>query len=417
MATAVKSRATTHPSRRVAIVGAGPIGIEAAARGVRAGHDVHVYEAGEVGQHVRNWGHVVLFTPFRMNHSPIGDEAIAAEHPDHKLPLDDAFISGREYVERYLLPLASTSLLNKRIHTRHRVVSIGRTGFLKNRGIGDAQRAANPFRLLIEMENQVERCVEADVVIDASGTYGQPNWVGRAGIPSMGERSAGGFVRYHVDDILGHHRPLYEGKRTVLVGAGNSAATSVVALKRLVDEHPDTHVVWLTSSDRDLPIREIPDDQLHARLQLAQRANQIATENHPRLKHMPGVEVDRIEPLNSDTVVVHAVDPHGRSHLFEVDRVLGNVGYRPDRTIYDELHIHECYGTGAPMKLAASLLERPTVDCMKREAAPTDALLNPEPNFFIVGAKSYGRDATFLMRTGIAQVDQLFALLEPVTTG
>jgi hypothetical protein len=34
-------------------------------------------------------------------------------------------------------------------------------------------------------------------------------------------------------------------------------------------------------------------------------------------------------------------------------------------------------------------------------------LRNPEPNFFLLGAKSYGRNSQFLMRTGYDQVNEV----------
>ena len=139
---------TTTP-RRIAIIGAGPIGLEAAATAARLGLPFDVYESGDVGANVWRWGHVVLFTPFSMNRgrqaAEMGEAGGAAEFPPH-----DACLTGRQYVDQYLRPLADAPAMKGRIHTRHRVVSIGRTGLLKPREVGSPVRALHPFRLLVE---------------------------------------------------------------------------------------------------------------------------------------------------------------------------------------------------------------------------------------------------------------------------
>jgi hypothetical protein len=40
-----------------------------------------------------------------------------------------------------------------------------------------------------------------------------------------------------------------------------------------------------------------------------------------------------------------------------------------------------------------------------------DTLVNPEARFFILGAKSYGRNSAYLMRVGWQQVDDAFGVL------
>ena len=91
-----------------------------------------------------------------------------------------------------------------------------------------------------------------------------------------------------------------------------------------------------------------------------------------------------------------------------VDEIVANVGYKPDRSLYEELHIHECYATQGPMKLAAQLLGETSNDCLAQSSKGIETLANPEPNFYILGSKSYGRDSRFLIRTGLEQIDELF---------
>src|SRR5687767_14535437 len=93
-------------SPRIAILGAGPIGLEAALYARQLKLPFTIYEQGRIGEHVWRWGHVKLFSPFSMNVTALGRKAISAVDMDHDFPADDACISGREHVERYLLPLA-----------------------------------------------------------------------------------------------------------------------------------------------------------------------------------------------------------------------------------------------------------------------------------------------------------------------
>ena len=93
---------------RVVILGAGPIGLEAAARALEDGHEVTVVERGQPGAHLDAWGHVHLFTPFGMNAGEAGLRALAASMPELVLPKPEAMLSGREFREVYLLPLAAS---------------------------------------------------------------------------------------------------------------------------------------------------------------------------------------------------------------------------------------------------------------------------------------------------------------------
>ncbi len=400
------------PRPRIAIIGAGPIGLEAGVAASQAGFDFRIFEKNHVANHIRQWGHVTLFTPFSMNHSAAGVEAIQQSQTDYKPPLGDAFLSGQEYVDRYVAPLSQSNSLRDHMLENHRVVSVGRSGYFKPMGVGKPGRATAPFRLLVEVPDDQEKIFEADVVIDSSGIYSQPNRLGHGGIEAIGERKSTPFVRYTLDDVTGEHRHLYEGKHILLVGAGYSAATTILALHELVESNPNTNIVWLTTRADAAPIKEIDNDRLHARQQLASRANQIARECHPRLRHIDGIWIERLASTSKDSIVVDAIDEHGDHQLFEVDRVLANIGYRPDRSIYSELHIHECYATDAPIKLAASLMSQGATDCLDRKPTGIETLVNPEPNFFILGAKSFGRDPTFLLQTGIAQVHDVFTLLK-----
>ena len=75
------------------------------------------------------------------------------------------------------------------------------------------------------------------------------------------------------------------------------------------------------------------------------------------------------------------------------------------------------------MKLAASLLAARLAakasgdasaasDCLSQAAPGPDQLRTPEPRFFVLGAKSYGRNSSFLLTLGHAQVEAIVGMLE-----
>jgi cation diffusion facilitator CzcD-associated flavoprotein CzcO len=205
---------------RIAVLGAGPVGLEAALYARYLGYDVDIYERGEVADNVLRWGHVRLFTPWRDNVSPLGVAALSAQSDSWRPPDDDAVLTGRQFAEQYLLPLANSDLLVDGLHAHTKVVAVGRPGQLKGDNVGVEAREEDDFRLLLRDAAGNESSATADVVIDASGTYGCHNWVGRSGIPAPGERGASGQIEYGLPDVLGRDREQYAGKKVLVVGAG-----------------------------------------------------------------------------------------------------------------------------------------------------------------------------------------------------
>jgi thioredoxin reductase len=400
----------TLPARNtLAVIGAGPIGLETAALGLDHGLDVHVFEQGEVGSHPIAWGHVRMFTPWRMNVGPASQRLLT--RGGWTAPDPEECPTGLEYVERCLLPLASLAEMKPRVHTLAQVVHVSRRGALKGDLVLDERRRELPFRLLVRDQGGRESFLHAHSLVDASGVYASPNWAGDGGIPARSELYLAPQMSYHVDDVLGARRARYAGRRTLVIGGGECAATSVAALAELAAQAPGTTAVWATRERAEELLPGFTDDPLAGRRALHARARELARGADPAVAHVGGAVVEGFE-FNSATHRYRATLRIGeQARVEEADEVLVNTGFGPDNSIYRELQVHECYATRGTMKLASALLGARTRDCLGTPALGVETLENPEPGFYILGHKSYGRNPAFLLETGFRQVAEVVAAL------
>jgi hypothetical protein len=398
----------------IAILGAGPVGLEAALAAADGGFPFTVYEAAPaVAGNVRSWGHVRLFTPWELNVSPRMRrhlEAAGAAVPDGaECP------TGNELVERLLEPLAALPEIAPHLRLGARVVSVGREGLLKHEEIATAERGRRPFRLLLSERSDRrgasgrEWAERADLVIDATGTYGHPNSLGDAGIPAPGEGALGDEIRRDIPD-LSREAADWAGKTVLLAGTGHSAQTAVRALAELAGEATGTRVIWaMRQPEPSWGTHE--GDPLTGRAALAAEAAALAGGASPAVETRRGVVVEELTKPNGKVRVVLRNGAGTLPESLEVDRVLSLTGFVGDHQMYRQLQVHECYATCGPIKLSAALLGAAGGDCLTQTGHGADTLTNPEPGFFILGIKSYGRNNTFLMRVGWEQVGEVFGLL------
>jgi hypothetical protein len=276
---------------------------------------------------------------------------------------------------------------------------------------GRSPRAEHPFRLLTRDAGGRESFLHAHALIDASGTYGQPGWAGTGGIPARGETYLAPQLSYHPDDVLGLRRERYAGKSTLVIGGGSSAVTTVVALEQLAREVAGTRVTWVSRRDAPGFAGEVADDSLPARAALYAEGRRLQAGGSSHVKWWGGGECEGLE-YNSATHRYRAqFATFSAARMEDADQVIVNCGYGPDTSLYRELRVHESCETLAPIKLAESLAAAGTSDCTKLPAFDAATLATPEPGFFILGAKSYGRSSAFLLETGYRQVAGVLARL------
>ncbi len=390
---------TSNESLPVAVVGAGPVGLAAAARLVVRGIEPLILERGaSVGAALLEWGHVRVFSPWKYNIDDAARNLLdatgwAAPVPDH-LP------TGREIVEDYLLPLSGVPAIARGLRLGASVTAVARSGFDKVSSIGRDER---PF--VVRYSNgDGEHDAIVRAVIDASGTWGQPNPMGANGLPVRGERFSD-RVSYGIPDVAGTRRADFIGKRTLVVGSGHSAINVALALMELQETDPRTEIFWaLRHHGVDRLLGGGLNDQLPERGALGLAAKRAIVDGH--LNMLTSFSVQGL--TSEDGRVSIEAQAGGKPLRLGVDQVVVVTGFRPDFAFLRELRIEVDPAVEAPPALAP-LIDPNLHSCGTVPPHGVEELGHPEKDFYIVGSKSYGRAPTFLMKTGYEQVRSVVA--------
>lgn len=388
--------------KTVAILGAGPVGLAAAAHVLERGMEPVVLEAGPTAGHaVRQWGHVQVFSPWEYNIDKAA-ERLLVETGWNK-PQPDAYPTGAELLEQYLEPLATRTRLKDRIRTSSLVTSVGKVGFDKVKTKG---REAAPFEIRYQNGKGPER-LTADAVIDATGTWFSPNPAGANGLPAVGEREVQDRIAYGMPDVLGRDRARYAGRSVAVLGGGHSAIGTLIDLAKLKEEAPTTEIVWLLrGNDPSKSFGGGSADQLAARGALGSAFAALVAGGKIRSETAFGVShVSR----DGDHLRIGAGSACCGRYV-TVNELVVSAGFRPDLDFLRELRLSfdpavECTPVLAPM------IDPNLHSCGTVRPHGARELAHPEAGFYIAGMKSYGRAPTFLMMTGYEQVRSIAAEL------
>ena len=388
----------------VVVLGAGPVGLAAAAQLIERHIPFVVLEAAPmVGANLIDYGHVRLFSPWRYNidHAvarlltPTGWQAPKAE---------DMPLAG-EVVARVLAPFAQLEPVSSALHLGTRVVSVTREGFDKVKSLG---REKAPFVVRAVRAGQTIE-FKARAVIDATGTWNSPNPLGAGGIPALGESSAAGQVFYGIPDVLGVHRSRYAGRKTLVVGAGHSAANALLSLAELAKEVPETQLVWSVRSPELPRVFGGGDaDALPARGALGVALRELRDSG--RLVFQSGFRITEIRSEAGRLCVVGVGDGGVAHRIDGVDEIICATGQRPNLALTSELRVSlhpwlEC------VKALGPLIDPNLHSCGTVRPHGHRELSHPEPGWYTVGVKSYGRAPTFLMATGFEQARSVVAAI------
>jgi thioredoxin reductase len=388
----------------VAVIGGGPVGLAAAAHLVTRGVAVKLYEAGEtVAANVRDWGHVRLFSPWGFNTDGAAT-AILRRH-GWQAPPADALPTGHDLYAAYLQPLAATPELSHVIETGVRVRNVARDGIDKvvSRGRGD-----HPFALTIDEANGRTRLDLARAVIDASGTWTNHNPASASGTPALGEVMFADRIAYGVPDVLGRDCACYAGQRVLVIGGGHSAANVLLDLARLAETDTRLQVVWaVRGANLARVVGGGAADKLPARGKLGDDLERLV--DGGRVQLAVGFGVERIERHGDGLVVFERAASQPRV-LGPVDRIVVCTGQRPDLSVTRELRL-DLDPWLESARMLGPMIDPNLHSCGSVPPHGYKQLAHPEPGYFAVGIKSYGRAPTFLMATGYEQVRSVAAHL------
>ncbi len=388
----------------VAVLGAGPVGLAAVAQLIERKLPFIVLEANEnVGANLLDYGHVQLFSPWQYNVDPTMAKLLEPtgwQHPEpNELPL------AGEIARRVLQPFAQLPQVAARLHLRTRVVSVSREGYDKVKSKG---RESAPFIIrAIRDGKPIE--LRARAVIDSTGTWNTPNPVGASGLPALGERDAAQRIFYGIPDVLGVHRARYAGRKTLVVGAGHSAANALLALAELAKQAPGTQLVWSVRTPVLTRVFGGGDaDALPARGALGASLRRLRDSG--ALEFIAGLRITEIVQEGGKLGVAGFDDKGEHRRIDGVDEIICATGQRPDLSLMSELRVKLDPWLESNEALGP-LIDPNEHSCGTVRPHGHRELSHPEPGLYTVGVKSYGRAPTFLMATGFEQVRSVVAAI------
>jgi thioredoxin reductase len=389
-----------NSSLPVAVVGAGPIGLAAAAHLLARGERPLVVEAGSrVGAAIREWGHVRLFSPWQLL---VDREAVALLAPTGwSMPDAESLPLGRDLVEHYLEPLAAHPAIAPTLRLNTEVVSISRRAHDKMK---DTDRDQAPFVLRVRCPDGGEDEILARAVIDASGTWRSPNPLGASGVPALGEAAAAEHITLGIPDVLDAARARYADRRVLVVGSGHSAFNVLLDLGELAKSAPQTSITWIV---RRPNLGQLfggeANDALAARGALGARARRLV---ESAAVDVVSLRIARLVQRENGVLVIG----EDGEQVGPFDEIIGATGFRPNLEVTRELRLGLDVAVEAPTALAP-LIDPNVHSCGTVPPHGAVELMHPEPGFFTVGMKSYGRAPTFLTLTGYEQVRSVVAAL------
>ena len=388
----------------VAIIGAGPIGLAAAAHLAQREIPFLLFEGGSsVANNILSWQHIRVFSPWRYNIDKAA-EALLLQN-NWTAPNKDALPTGKELVEDYFRPLAEHPLIAPYVHLNAKVLSVGRKGLDKMKTAG---REKKPFSIKVK-ENGVIKYYEAKAVLDSSGTWNQPNPIGSGGVAAEGEQALKEHIYYGIPDVKQKALNRYKNKRVLVVGGGHSATNVLLDLADIQKDYPATKISWiLRKKDITTVYGGKEDDALEARGALGIRIEKLV--NSGQLEVFTPFHILKLTQ-DSQGIQIEG-DLNGRlKTITGIDEIISNTGSRPNLDMIREIRADLDSSLESVFDLA-ELIDPNIHSCGTVRPHGEKELRHPEENFYIVGSKSYGRAPTFLMATGYEQVRSIIAYLD-----
>jgi len=437
----------------IAVIGAGPIGLEAALYGRFLGYEVTVFDSGPVAANVRQWQHLPMLTPFHDLHSRLGRFAITTQNPQHEFPGPEDCITGQQWRQMYLLPLAETDLLAASLRTDQRVVAVSRCHYPKHHPAVGPRRWQDGFLVTWEDDQGTTYSDTFDFVLDASGTFQHPQGWGPGGGPALGQDQL--VPQAHGDDRLAaqlHHvapdfaqdPAAWAQARVLLIGDSLIAAHAALEWRRQIKAG---QLCWLLpqgiQSAETFPV--VPADPLPARHRLLTAANELIDRH--RWESLTQAVAERSQSAaaqllqvlgNSNLTsiqwdaerqlfVAHLLqwtevdwdaapddfeEPDDQAVVCEFDHVIIAVGHRVAEPPTQALQVPRCPSSECLLGMLPELQRADSAtshsDRFRLTLADPQSQLTPEGRLFVLGARSFGRQPNYYHRIGLQQVRDAF---------
>ncbi len=387
----------------VAVIGGGPVGIEAALYARFLGYFVVLFDARRVGSRLRRWNDLPMRGSFGEWTSSLGLAALEAQGAIEHLPDADQTVSYRAFVEDYLTHVAKSDLLDECIHINSPVISISRAHYRKHEPESIEDRAEDAFRLLLDGKLRGEYTQLADIVLDCSGDGRLPAGIGPGGGMAVGQQALQQHFEIGPRDLLGKDRDRFVGKHTVMFGANGIASHNAVQFIQLAMENPGTRVTWVVPK---------------------------GTEHHDWLKQAAAIhpdlaiEINRI--LGGDSNGAVHIDAWGAESIsrnekgtWQVKLLVGDedtVDMNADVVLVSEFQDAWRFTDGLAIDLSPD--RRMTTQAHQwlavqgnsLEITP-DSFVTSEPHYYVLGRKSVAGDSRFTLANARQQIRQVFAMI------
>lgn len=303
-------------SQKMIVLGGGPVGLETALHASTLGHDVTLYERGDVADSVRKWKHVIMFTPFGDCSTALGRKTLTDSGVS--LPSDNDLVTGTALIDGYLSPLAESSVLDGVIQLKHAVLAVGNAD-------------SGGYWVLVRDADGNESSAFADMVFDCTGNFRNPRFVGEGGIPAVGELNARKSVTLGLIDLQGPQRSTFADRSIIVIGSGHTAATTIHDLTQLAETEQSTWIIWLTHCKRSSPIVRVPNDPYKERDRLAAKVNHLAARCEGNLEYHSHATIEELIHHDGGYRVTARIN--GETQTFDAEQCILNVGYRSDNAL------------------------------------------------------------------------------------
>lgn len=393
----------------VAVIGGGAIGVEAALYARFLGYYVVLIEAAKLAQSWRTGAHLPMHTPFGKAASPLGLGALAAHYPDTPRPDPDAILTGLEFAEKYLVPLARTDLVYDSVQVHSRVMSVSRLE-TRRESVADIQdRADIEYRLAVHSKKRGWYSERADIVLDCTGV-GVPRWLGPGGGMAMGQIEQAYLIDPGLPDFCGKQRSEYANQRILLVGVSLNAIENLLSLVELQRTEPGTKVTWLVPLDYGMTSASAWLEVMATWGEVGQamaarpEVRSALSGNLDGIVMLEGLGIERILP-KPDGLSVGIQSDENNTLDITCDRIISSTGYQPDWDHAHALRVGQSNVFSRPVFDPSAMSDNESLE-------PTDGIFTLEPHYYVLGSKSLGlAHDRFTLAQGHQQIRQAFAII------